>query len=331
MLRGVEFPTTLGGGKHTAYGSAYALLSATTFECEDTEMSVLWDAPFMRPADIVVTGADLLLSPEGLLALFTRVQKRGRLCNVTAGPFARVGVLRTVTPSGNRGYTVDPKDGNQGNPGVNIACKLKWQWSGEGIAAPAPAQPPSGAEIATGLSLGAGGLASALSEDAFAPDLGAALSGALGNIRKGVSDLRKAVKQVGDLAKMPASLANQALSTARSLGNVVNDMHNTLSDVADEYAAARGGLSGLLAFRRAKGNAKRSLDALLEQVSNVFDALARRKPTVIGVRPGQSLVDIAKAALGAGDRWPEIAARNEIAGQVVPVGMFVLEIPPRGG
>jgi hypothetical protein len=44
------------------------------------------------------------------------------------------------------------------------------------------------------------------------------------------------------------------------------------------------------------------------------------------VRPGQSLADVARTVLGDAERWPEIARKNGLAGQVVPDGVREVEV-----
>lgn len=326
---GASFGVKSLGGKSTPLGASYSILAVTGVDFPDTTMKLALDAPFLRSSDAVATGgATMTLSPEGIVETLQKLVLRGRLCNVELGPFARLGILREITPTPNRGYLVDPQTGRlAGRAGVNIELELRWEWAGQGIPQTPGAVTPSTAELGLDLSRAEASISAALATDAFAPGLLESLGDGLGNIRKGVSDVRKAIKGVGDLASAPARIANQAIATARALGNVVNAFHETLSDVGDEYAAAKAGAAGLLASRRAKGAAKAGADAMLAAVTSVLDALERRRPLLVGVRPGQSLVDVAVKHLGSGDRWGEIASRNEIGGQVVPSGVFSVEVP----
>ena len=141
------------------------------------------------------------------------------------------------------------------------------------------------------------------------------------------TSLRKTLKGVGDLARAPAKLANDAIATARALGNTLHDLDNIIADARDEYAAAGAGAAALLRGRRGKGEAQKALGDGFAAVAALLDAFERRKPRSVGVRPGQSLVEVAKRELGSGDRWSEIAEKNEIAGQTVPAGMFVVDLP----
>ena len=191
---GAEFGTTLRGGKHLPFGGSRALLSATGLELEDTEMTVAWDASYILDRDMVANGIDVDPTPEGMLAAFRAIQKRARLCNVTVGSFAAIGLLRGVTPTPTRGYnqSISGSTGQLRPAGTNLAVKLKWEWSSFGIPNVAPDQPPSGADIAGGLSTFDTNLSAALTDDAFSPDLGTALGDGLGKIRSATSGLRKA-------------------------------------------------------------------------------------------------------------------------------------------
>ncbi len=323
---GATFGTTVRGGKYTPIGATRATLSVTGLEYDDTEMSLAFDAQFMRVGDYAVTNYPIEKpSPEAFTKLLQTLQKRGRECNVTCASFSRRGILRNVTPTPNRGYSVDILTGKQGpTAGANVGLKLKWEWSGEGIdASPVPI-PISGDEASGKLADAGARLAVSVPEDPFEPDLFSSLDSLARKMQKGIGDLRKDLKGLGDLAKAPAKALNKLEASCRALGNVTNDFHETLSSVGDEYKAANAGLGALLHAKRACGDAKAAGNAVSEALAAVFDAIASRKARLIGCRPGQSLAELAAKELGNAELGAALAEQNEITGAIVPKGVYSL-------
>lgn len=329
---GTTFASKTTGGKFTPIGQKNAIQAVTGLEWDDTEMSLALDAVFFRDGDAKIVGADdIEITPEGLTSLFVRLQKRARACSVRLAGFARVGLLREVTPEPGRAYLVQPITGAVGPAGVNIALKLRWEWRGEDIPTAGQEVAVIGDEVAGKLEASDSALASALAdEDPFEPDFFERVNAAAGNLRKGINDLRKQLKGLGDLARAPAKAANNLLSAARTVGNLANAFDDLLSDTADEYRAVGTNVGTLLRMKRAAGAATSAVGGARDAVVAIFDALERRKKREIGVRPGANLADIAAAELGSAARWEEIATLNELPGQIVPKGVYSVELPPRG-
>lgn len=347
-ILGAEMPSELRGSSYTPLGAREGYSTVTGLTWDKSEMTCAWDAAFMRRDEMALQNIDIVFGPEGLLEAFVTLQKRGRECLVQLGPFTRRGVLRKTGPKPGRGYSVDPATGALAGPGVNIEVSLSWEWTGDGLPSAAGDAPTNGTGLAGQLGGASTKLGAGLADiGAFDPDLATSIGSAIGKLRKGIGDLRKTLKGLGDLARLPAKTASQLLGAARSVGNLVNDARNLLSDTTDDFkalgeaakgAAAAVGLGGVVgptaakkaaAKRAAKGIAE-GVDATVDAVVAIFDAIARRKPRTVGVRPGQSLAEVARAQLGTADRWPEIAEANGIDGQAVPAGTFQIEIPPKG-
>lgn len=340
---GAEWGSELRGETRTPLGSSEGYSSASGRTFGKTEMALALDAAFLRRRDITVENAPIPFTPEDVLGLFERLQDRARDCLVQFGALSRRGVLRNAVAAPGRGYSVDFGTGEATAPGFNIGLKLTWEWSGRGEPAAAVTPPTSGSDIAGKLAGADSGYGAALAEmqDAFDPDALTAISGAIGRVRGSLSKLRSTVRQVGALINAPARLINEALAAARSLGNTLNDLDNLLGDTRDAYlalgaaarstAAALGPRPASLAkAQKAKGAVRDANQQAMEACVDVFDAIAKRKTRRVGVRPGQSLADVARTELGAADRWPEIASKNQLAGQVVPAGVFEVELPGGG-
>lgn len=337
---GSEWLSEVKGETRTPLGASSGYASLLGRSWGDTEMTLALDAAFLRRKDITVEGAPTPFTPEDVLGLFVRLQDRGRACLVQFGAFSRRGVLRKAVAVPGRGYSVDFGTNQPTAPGMNLAVRLTWEWSGRGEPGPAPEPPATGADIAgqLGAADSAYGLALADLGDALDPDALAALSGAIGRVRGAISQLRRTVRQLGSLAAAPARLASEAMAAARSLGNVLNDLEQTLGDTRDAYLAAGEAAKGvaralgprpsaMARAAKAKGALRDANQGAMDACLAVFDAIAQRKRRRATVRPGQSLADVAREQLGSADRWPEIANLNGLSGQVVPAGVTEVELP----
>jgi Sec-independent protein translocase protein TatA len=347
--RGSAWESQVRGSSYTPLGARQGFSTVTGLLWGETEMTVHIENAFLRPDDVAVENGPVITSAQELHRLLESLQARGRECLVALGDLTRRGILRSVKATPGRAASVSWIPG-QPLPGadLNRELVLKWEWSGDGEALVGNEQVVTGADVAGQLGGASAKLGAGLADiGAFAPDLATSLGSAIGKLRKGINDLRKTLKGLGDLARLPAKTASQLLGAARSVGNLVSDTRSLLSDTTDDFkalgeaakgAAAAVGLGGLVgptaakkaaAKRAAKGVAD-GVDAAQDAVVAIFDAIAKRKPRTVGVRPGQSLADVARAQLGSADRWPEIAEANGIDGQAVPAATFQLEIPARG-
>lgn len=339
--QGAEWPSSTKGETRTPLGSSEGYGSLTALSFGKTEMQLSLDAAFLRRRDITVENARTPFTPEDVAELFMQLQLRGRECLVTLGSFVRRGLLREAVAVPGRGHTLD-FDGGINTLALNLVLRLTWEWAGRGEP-PTASIPDSPADIAGALGAADAsyGLALASTQDLFAPDAFTAVSDAIGQVRAGLGGLRSTVRQMGSILNAPARLVNQALDAARSLGNTLNDCENLIGDTRDAYlalgpaaesvATALGPRSSQLArVANAKGDVRAANQAAMAAVVALFDAVAQRKARRVGVTPGQSLAEVARRELGAADRWPEIADRNGIAGQVVPPGVTEVELPVGG-
>lgn len=337
---GSEWLSEVKGETRVPMGSSSGYSSLLGRSWGDTEMTLALDAQFLRRRDIAVQNATTPFTPEDVVQLFERLQDRGRACLVQLGAFSRRGVLRKAVSAPGRGYSVDFGTGELTAPGMNVALRLTWEWSGRGAPGPAPQPPATGADVAgqLGAADSAYGLALADAGDAFAPDALTAISAAIGRVRGAISQLRRSVRQLGSLVAAPARLANEALAAARSLGNVLSDCETLIGDTRDAYLAAGAAAKGvgrslgsrpsaLARAAKAKGAIRDANQQAMDAVCNVFDAIARRQRRRVSVRPGQSLGDVARTQLGSADRWTDIARLNNLSGQVVPPGVTEVELP----
>jgi hypothetical protein len=335
---GAEWATETKGETRTPMGASEGYGSVTGTSYGKTEMTLSVDPAHLRPGDLTVVGTVPPSSSNLILALFEALQARARSCLVQVGPLVRRGLLRQVRVVPGRGASVD-LGGSRVGATFGYTLGLTWDWSGLGAPVATPEQPPSGADLAGQLGAADSGFGFALAEadDAFDPDALTALSGAIGRVRGQVSQLRRTVAQIGSLAAAPARLARDALAAARSLGNVINDLETQLGDTRDAYlavgkaaestATALGPRASATAkAARAKGAIREANQAAMEAVLALFDGLARRQGRRVAVRPGESLADVARRALGDAERWPEIASKNGLAGQVVPDGVREVEL-----
>lgn len=342
LEQGSEWASELRGETRTPLGASEGYSTVTGRTWGKTEMGLSLDAAYLRRGDLTVEGTLAPVTLDHVRGLFEALQDRGRECLVQFGGLVRRGVLREARTTPGRGHMLG-LDGGRGAPGFNLTLKLVWEWSGRGIPQAGVDGPATPADVAGKVAAADAAFAAALalSEDAFHPNVLEAISGAIGKVRGAASQLRRTVRQVGSLVQAPARLANEALATARSLGNVCNDLDNLLSDTRDAYlalgpaasgVAAAGGVrpSALAKAQKAKGAVREANQQAMDAVVDVFDAIAKRKPRRVAVRPGQSLADVARTELGAADRWPEIASLNQLAGQVVPAGVTSVELPGGG-
>lgn len=343
LEQGAEWGSDLRGETRTPPGASRGYSSVSGRTWGKTEMTLSLDAAFLRRDDIKTENAPTAFTPEDMVRLFQQLQDRARACLVTFGAFVRIGMLRNAVATPGRGYSVDFGTGQRTAPGANQALKLTWEWSAQGEQGALEDPPASPSDIAGKLGSADAlyGAALASASDALDPDALTAISGAIGRVRGAMSKLRATVRQMGSLVNAPARLANEALAAARSLGNTLNDCNNLLGDTRDAYLALGAAADGvakalgprpstLARAQRAKGDVRAANDAAMDACVAVFDAIAKRKTRRVAVAPGQSLADVARRELGSADRWPEIADRNQIAGQVVPPGVTEVELPAGG-
>jgi hypothetical protein len=157
-------------------------------------------------------------------------------------------------------------------------------------------------------------------------------------VRGGIEGLRRTVRGIGSLVQAPAEIAGSVLGTARSLGNVMTDLDDVISDTREEYLALGEawqstkqtfgpGMAKRTSVQLALAPMRRGLQEGFEAIVDIFEALDRRAGKRIAVSPGTNLALVAKRETGDADNWPDIAAENGIAGQIVPPGVTSIVIP----
>lgn len=338
---GAEWASELRGETRTPIGSSEGYSAVTGVTLGKTEMQCSWDAAFLRRDDVQTTNANPPQRVEDVLGLFQSLQRRGRECLVQLGPFSRRGVLRSAVATPGKGHALDIY-GGASTRGVNLGVKLSWEWAGR-LERPRPAEPPASpgdiagklgaADAKYGFALGA------LSELADAvPNAMADLQASVRGVRRQLGNLRKAVRAVGSLVTAPSQVAAGLLAAAKGLGKALHDCEELLGETTDVALAAAGAFGatglhpgptpGVLARAgRARGAVRDANADAMDACVAAFDALSRRRARRVPVAPGQLLADVARAQLGAADRWPEIAAANGFAGQVVPPGVTEVALP----
>lgn len=331
---GAMFTSRAKGGKYIPFGQTRAISVITGIDYDETEFELDLDGAYMGLPDVTVTNAENASTPEGLVRLFERLQARGREVRVELGQFARRGIIREVKAAPGRAYStgVQEIDGPIAPPaGFNVGLTVKVEWTGRDVSLASTTAIDTGDDVAGALGAFDSQLASSLAAGgAFEPNFLDQITNMGARLRAGVNKLRRDLKRVGDLAKLPAKTANSLLAAARSVSNLVNDFNDTVHGIGDEYKAVGDTASAMFGAKRQAGAASSAANGILAQALRIIDAIGRRKARVVGVRPGMSLAVVAQKELGRADRWPEIAAHNEIAGQVVPVAVFTIEIPAGG-
>ncbi|HEU4411190.1 MAG TPA: hypothetical protein VFS43_38410 [Polyangiaceae bacterium] len=327
-LAGPALPTEAKGGRHVPLGSAEALLTVNALDLGQSEFEFFWSHQSLREIQVEAQGIDAPGRPEGLLAAFEALAARGRLCQVDLpGGQSRRGVVRKVTPKLTRGYAVDPATGDP-REGVDVECTVTFDWAGRGEPGPPPTALPTGEEAAGAIGDAADEIASAAADPSpFEPTFFGQLDALVGNVRGTAADLRANLRNVGAIAQAPAKLAQKISASARAFRAVLVDLDTLISDTPELYQAAGRSLADVGRAREASGAVKGATFGGMAALADLFAALDARRARRVGVRPGQSLADVAARELGARDRWPELAEHNGTGGQLVPDGVFSVEIP----
>lgn len=332
-LAGPELVTEARGGSHTPIGSSEATLTVSSLIRKETEFSFSWSAGNLEPGNVVAEGLDVVARPESLFDAFEVLAERGRLCLVTLpGGLARRGVVRKVSGKPLRGYGTDPATGDPLD-GVDLECSITIDWAGRGESPPATASASdTGEDLAGDLGDSLDTLASAAADgDPFAPGFLEQIDNAVTNVVALGTNLRTTMRGIGALAQAPATIALSITSAARSFGNALSDFDALMSDTPEIYQAAGLSMAELTKGRNATGRVKGGGFDAMAVLAAIFAAIDARSPRTVSVRPGQSLADVAAAELGDRNRWPELSEHNSIAGQLVPDGVFSIEVPGASG
>lgn len=330
-LAGPELTTEGKGSRNVPLGSDEATLSTTAIDLGQTEFSFSWSASNLAPSLVVAQGLEAVARPESLALAFDALAARARLCLVELpGGFARRGVVRKVSSKLGRGYGRDPATGDV-REGVDVDCSVTLDWAGAFATAPEPPDPAfalTGEELAGDVGDSLSGLASAAADaDALSGDFLEQIDSAIGNVQLSGAALRQNLRGVGAIARAPSAVALKLSAAARSFGNACSDADALLSETPEIYQSAGQSMADLGRSKARSGAISGKLADSMEALALLFAALDARSPRSVPVRPGQSLGDVARAELGARDRWPELAAHNGLGGQVVPPGVFSIEVP----
>lgn len=323
--RGAAWETKQVGSKHLPIGSLRATQAVTGVEHADTEMKLYAEVPFIGPGDARMTNAQQPRTPEDLADRLRNLQERGRQLRVTLGAFVRIGRLAGCKVEPTRGYSIDFL-GLNAPPGMNCEITLTWEWSSTDERTLATAT-LAGPDLAAGLSAFSGKLPTLMSPDAWAEGIADQIRDGISSALSAVEKVKNLCRRVNSLVTMPARLANELLAAAKSAAKSLTELDELLTRTPDEVLPAGGGFPAQLRAKRAASDLRSGVGDGMAAIVAVFDALAARRAREVGVRPGESLALVAKRELGSADRWPAIAALNEIAGQVVPPATFIVEVP----
>lgn len=325
LREGVAYETKQTGAKHLPIGSRRATQAVTGVSHEDTEYKLAIEVPFIGPGDVRVAGAATPKVPEDVATLFRFLQERGRQIQVTLGAFPRAGRLAGVRAEPTRGYGIDFL-GKPTPPGMNCEITLTWEWSDAGERSPAVGT-LAGPDLAGGLADFSAKLPTLFAPDAFVAELADKIRDGISSVLSSVESLKNLCRRVNNLVTAPARIANELLAAAKSAAKSLSELDDILTRTPEEVLPAGGGFPSQLRATRAAGDLRSGVGDGMASVVAVLDALAARKAREVGVRPGESLALVAKRELGSADRWPAIAALNEIPGQTVPAATFIVEVP----
>lgn len=324
--RGAAYETKQIGSKHIPIGSKRATQAVTGVEHVDTEMKLYVEVPFIGPGDVRATNAQQPRSPEDLGDALRRLQERGRQLQVSLGAFVRIGRLAGCKVEPTRGNEIDFL-GLRAPPGMNCEVTLTWEWSRLPDEKSSATATLAGPDLAGGLSAFSAKLPTLMNPSAWAEGIADQIRDGISGALSAVEKVKNLCRQVNNLATMPARLANELMAAAKSAAKSLSELDDLLTRCPDEVLPAAGGFPAQVRAKRAAGDLRAGVGDGMAAVVAVFDALGARKAREVGVRPGESLALVAKRELGSADRWPAIAALNEIAGQVVPPATFIVEVP----
>lgn len=323
---GLAFETKQTGSKHIPIGSKRATQAVSGIEHLDTEMKLYVEVPFIGPGDVRTANAQQPRTPEDLADTLRRFQERGRQLQVSLGAYVRIGRLA--------GCKVEPTRGNEINflglrvpPGMNAEVTLTFEWSRLPDEKSAAQGVLAGPDLAGSLAAVSAKMSTLLSPDAWAEGVFDKIRDGISSVLSSIEGLKNLCRRVNSLVTAPARLANALLAAAKGAAKALSELDDILTRTPDEDLAPYPGFVVMVRAKRAAGDLRANVGDGMAAVVAVFDALASRRAREVGVRPGESLALVAKRELGSADRWPAIAALNEIAGQVVPPATFIVEVP----
>lgn len=308
-FRGVSFGTTMRKEVTWYAGSNVGTMQVLGIEEPNTDMEGKWSDRYLA-GQVSVGGFPEVVLAADLVAIFEELAEQGANLRVQWGPKVRNGIIESFEPVYERQE--------------DVQWSISFAWFGRDDAEVTRAFTESQPDQEPALS--------AMNElDEVAADEPSQSSRSyISRVRESVTSIRgsttayiNAVKRVAQTPNPPLGPLNDIITAARQIGEDVKGLLLGTAEPIDEMVLSDRAEDRLLGdlSRREVSNRASILGAETGRTARKLEKKVRpRGRTIVEVREGQTLRDLAMKFYGSSDDWTRIALANGLTRSVVEPG-----------
>lgn len=315
---GPSFGGSTRHSKEEYAGSSVATIQIFGRSEMDAQWEGMWSDRYIA-GTTKVSGFPDVTTADDLVRVFEALRDGGGELRVQWGGYVRRGIIASFEPTPLRE--------------VDVRWNIEWVWtSRDDIDTPARATldtPPDTSRLRQLLN-------SVDDMLAFEPtdvvrNYDATVRSAMREVRDRATAVLAIARQGQASALSPITLSQSLETQARALGREVGDLVVELSESPFRDASVSDTVIARLGIAVWQSSMTRRLSGLRGQVIRQQRATAANtRPdaaTIVQVREGQTLRDLARIYYGSADAWQRIAEVNNLATSTVPAGTYI-NVPP---